>query len=106
MGMASNVGSLVLLALAGLGLGFCRPDAIAQRAIRGRDELRPLYAMPQDVAEGKHLTQKLWASCHGADGISVNAPVPDLAGQRPGYLYLALQLYRSRASEKSREPVM
>jgi cytochrome c553 len=86
---------LVFLVVVGAALGLCRPDALAQATIKPGDELRPLFAMPSDIAEGKELAQASCATCHGADGISGAAGVPDLAGQRPAYLYLELKAYQS-----------
>ena len=51
--------------------------------------------MPDDIAEGKELAQASCASCHGASGISATAGIPNLAGQRPAYLYLELKAYQS-----------
>ncbi|MGA7389992.1 MAG: c-type cytochrome, partial [Pseudolabrys sp.] len=67
---------------------YC-PPAAAQpvAASGGANDLRPLYAMPDEVAEGKRLVQNSCAGCHGANGISSNPGVPNLAGQRGAYLY-------------------
>ena len=35
------------------------------------------------------------ATCHGAGGVSATAGIPNLAGQRPAYLYLELKAYQS-----------
>jgi cytochrome c553 len=59
------------------------------------EDLRPLYANAEDVAEGKRLASASCAGCHGANGISTMASVPNLAGQRPAYLYLELKVYQS-----------
>lgn len=56
-----------------------------------------MYASHEEIAEGKRLAEKMCASCHGADGISTNEGVPNLASQRPGYLYLELKAYQSGA---------
>ena len=85
----------VFLVVAGAALGLCRPDAVAQTKIKPGDELRPLFAMPDDIAEGKELAQASCATCHGAAGISATAGIPNLAGQRPAYLYLELKAYQS-----------
>ena len=74
----------------------------ADRATAGtpadsRDELRPLYANSMDIAEGKQLAQRFCADCHGADGISTIAGVPNLAGQRAPYLYREMRAYLSGA---------
>ena len=98
MGMASNARSLVLLLMvAGAAFGLCRPDIAAQTTINRADELRPLYATPEDIAQGKELAQSSCAACHGRDGISATPSVPNLAGQRPAYLYLELKAYQSGA---------
>ena len=55
------------------------------------DELRPLYATSSDVAEGKELAGSSCSKCHGGDGVSTTNGVPNLAGQRPSYLYLELK---------------
>jgi cytochrome c553 len=86
---------LVFLVVVGAALGLCRPDAFAQTLIKPGDELRPLFAMPDDIAEGKQLAQASCAGCHGAAGISTTVGVPNLAGQRPSYLYLELKAYQS-----------
>jgi cytochrome c553 len=82
------------LAIAGVGFGPCQPDAVAQTAMAGPDELRPLYATPEDIAEGKQLAHASCADCHGPDGISQTPAVPNLAGQRPSYLYRVLKAYQ------------
>src|SRR5271165_2411716 len=69
-----------------------RADAMAQSAIV--DELRPLYANSDDIRDGKELADSTCAKCHGADGVSTTSGVPNLAGQRPSYLYRELKAYR------------
>jgi cytochrome c553 len=59
------------------------------------DDLRPAYATPQDVAEGKRVAEASCAGCHGVNGISTSAGVPHIAGQRPGYLYVELLAYQA-----------
>lgn len=61
------------------------------------DELRPVYATPDDIADGKQLAEMTCGACHGVDGVSTNQLVPNLAGQRPAYLYLELKAYQSGA---------
>jgi cytochrome c553 len=72
--------------------------ALAQKAATqagSSDELRPLNANAMDVEEGKHLAQTTCSNCHGAEGISTTAGVPNLAGQRSVYLYRELRAYVS-----------
>ncbi len=88
---------LVSLALAVAALALCRHDVLAQTALKPGDEMRPLFAMPDDIAEGKQLAQSSCANCHGANGISATAEIPNLAGQRPAYIYLELKAYQSGA---------
>ena len=61
------------------------------------DDLRPAYATPQEIAEGRRVSEASCASCHGLTGISTMKGVPHLAGQRPGYLYIELLTYQSGA---------
>jgi cytochrome c553 len=61
------------------------------------DDLRPLYAIAEDIAEGKRFADGSCAACHGTSGVSSMAGVPHLAGQRPAYLYLELKAYQSGA---------
>ena len=71
-------------------------DAAAQSAsIKPGDELRPIYAKPTDIADGKRLADSACAGCHGVNGISTTTGIPNLAGQRPAYLYVELKAYQS-----------
>ncbi len=69
-------------------------QAARSHAIKGED-LRAAYANAADVADGKRVAETTCAGCHGASGISSMRGVPNLAGQRPVYLYLELKAYRS-----------
>ena len=61
------------------------------------NDLRPLYAMPEEITEGKRLASTSCAGCHGVNGINTNPRVPNLAGQRAAYLYIELKAYQSGA---------
>lgn len=76
------------------GLALWATGAMAQSAPKPGDELRPLYALGVDIAEGKVLANSSCAKCHGADGVSQTKGVPSLAGQRPSYVYLRLKAYQ------------
>ncbi len=65
------------------------------------DDVRPLYANAMDIEEGKRLALASCANCHGAEGISATAGVPNLAGQRSPYLYRELRAYVSGARSNS-----
>src|ERR1700694_626903 len=88
-----------VLAAGSTGVGY-GPSAAGQRAtvkpVAG-DDLRAAYANSADVAEGKGVADASCSGCHGANGISSTKDVPNLAGQRPGYLYLELRAYQSGA---------
>jgi len=71
-------------------------QAASVQAGKGED-LRAAYATPADVADGKRVADSTCAGCHGANGISSIKGVPNLAGQRPVYLYLELKAYQSGA---------
>jgi len=60
-------------------------------------DLRPAYATPQDIAEGKRVAEASCASCHGLSGISTTKGLPHIAGQRPGYFYVELLAYQAGA---------
>ena len=76
------------------------PTAAAQaaklQAGKG-DDLRAVQATPADVADGKRTADTACAGCHGASGVSSIKGVPNLAGQRPVYLYTELKAYRAGA---------
>lgn len=87
-------------ALAALVWGAGAPAAVAQTAPRGAHAanlMRPLYANSMDIAEGKSVADHFCADCHGKNGISTIAGVPDLAGQRAAYLYSEMRAYLSGA---------
>lgn len=83
---------LVAMITASAGVALWRADAVAQSAIV--DELRPLYASSNDIRDGKELADSTCAKCHGADGVSTTSGVPNLAGQRPSYVYHKLNAYQ------------
>ena len=94
--------SVFLLAASAALAAHCL-GAAAQPAPAGGNELRPVYASHEEIAEGKRLAEKMCASCHGADGVSTNEGVPNLASQRPGYLYLELKAYRVGRAWRQRD---
>src|SRR6266536_470216 len=59
------------------------------------DDLRAVFATPQDIAEGKKVALASCASCHGLTGIALPKGTPHIAGQRPAYLYAALRVYQA-----------
>lgn len=61
------------------------------------EDLRPAYALPPDIAEGKSVAEKSCAACHGINGIATMKGVPHLAGQRAPYLYIELKAYQAGA---------
>jgi cytochrome c553 len=79
-----------VVAALGIWLALGLTDATAQPTATG-EEFRPLYATSSDVAEGRELAVASCSGCHGADGVSTTGGVPNLAGQRPSYLYLELK---------------
>jgi len=57
-------------------------------------DLRAVYAGASEIAEGRKVAQSSCASCHGMDGLSTGRAVPNIAGQRPGYLYAEMRVYQ------------
>jgi len=95
--MRRSTGTIAILML-GAAIAAATPhrDAAAQApAIKAGEELRPIYATPDDIADGKRFATSSCAGCHGPDGISTTTGIPNLAGQRPAYLYVELKTYQS-----------
>ena len=86
-----------LAATAVAGVSFVAVAASAQMLTQGDDALRPVYAQASDIAEGRDLATSACAKCHGAGGVSDAKDTPNLAGQRPAYLYLELKAYQAGA---------
>jgi cytochrome c553 len=80
------------LLLIALTLGIPIPGYAQSNA-----DLRPAYATPQEIAEGKRVAEASCGGCHGLAGISKMKGVPHIAGQRPGYLYMELLAYQAGA---------
>ena len=68
----------------------------AASATSASSDLRAALATPQDIAEGKRVAESSCASCHGLNGIAKakDKDMPNIAGQRPGYLYLEMRVYQ------------
>jgi cytochrome c553 len=87
---------LLCMIVAGAAIAGFASGAMAQPApMKPGEEMRPLYATPMDVAEGKRLAEMDCVQCHGPVGISASPDIPQLAGQRPAYLYQALKTYQA-----------
>ena len=87
--------AIMLAAIIG-GVGYS-PTPIAQPArvtVGGSDDLRAVYAGAADIAEGGRVADATCASCHGKNGISRRKGIPNIAGQRPAYLYNELVAYK------------
>jgi len=100
MSQSARTCLLVACAFVAGAIGMGSPSAVAQAARiqpGASDDLRAAYANAADVAEGKRVAESTCAGCHGANGISGTKGVPNLAAQRPGYLYLELKAYQSGA---------
>ncbi len=80
---------------AGLSLVGVAPAATTDSG--SGSDLRAALATPQDIAEGQRVAEASCASCHGLTGIakSKDKDMPNIAGQRPGYLYLELRVYQA-----------
>lgn len=81
-------GLLIVAAIAGAAVA-------CDRAMAQGGEMRTLNAAPMDIAEGKRLAEMDCTNCHGVNGVSTTQNTPNIAGQRPAYLYLALKEYQS-----------
>jgi len=86
---------LLLIGGAGVALAAHVPPAAAQSAAyKQGEEMRPIYAKPEDIADGKEFAEASCAGCHGPNGISTTTGIPDIAGQRPAYLFMTLKGYQ------------
>ncbi|MGA7519082.1 MAG: c-type cytochrome, partial [Pseudolabrys sp.] len=47
-----------------------------------------------DIEAGKEMAATVCAACHGANGVSVSEHIPNLAGQRTGYLEAQLKAFK------------
>jgi cytochrome c553 len=52
------------------------------------------FAQAADVEAGKAKAATVCAACHGANGVSVNDAIPNLAAQRSGYLETQLKWFK------------
>ena len=79
---------------AGIVAAGAAPAATIDFDVSG--DLRAALATPQDIAEGKRVAEASCSSCHGLNGIpkSKDKDMPNIAGQRPGYLYQELRVYQ------------
>jgi cytochrome c553 len=52
------------------------------------------FAQAADIEAGKARAATVCAACHGANGVSVNDAIPNLAAQRSGYLEAQLKAFK------------
>jgi cytochrome c553 len=84
-----------ILAWAGPAATAAAPSA-ATSATK-TEMFRPLYASSMDITNGMQLAQRFCADCHGPAGVATLTGVPDLAGQRAGYLFGQMRAYSAGA---------
>jgi cytochrome c553 len=94
MGMSGRGIRFAAAASASVAIALSAGGVLSQSALIPADELRPVYANADDIRDGKELADATCAKCHGADGVSTIKGVPNLAGQRPIYLYRELKAYK------------
>jgi cytochrome c553 len=58
-------------------------------------------AAKPDLAKGEQLAKQVCAACHAADGNSVAAANPKLAGQHSSYLYKQLASFKPQGGKKA-----
>jgi cytochrome c553 len=92
---------LAVLAVAAFSLVSSSLVTPAAAAPLTNAELRPLFALDRDLAEGKELATSNCAKCHGLDGISATKEAPHIAAQRPTYIYRELKAYQARLRTSS-----
>ncbi|MBM3582091.1 MAG: c-type cytochrome, partial [Alphaproteobacteria bacterium] len=71
----------------------------------GAAAFAPALALAQaptpDLAAGKAKAEQVCAACHGANGVSVSAAIPNLAGQKQAYLASQLTAFKSGARKNA-----
>ncbi len=92
--MAFVQSALRFFAVFGAGFVLSLSGASAQTPLAPGDETRPLYATSDDIRDGKELADTTCSKCHGPAGISATPGIPDLAGQRPSYVYRQLRAFQ------------
>src|SRR5450759_159107 len=90
---------VLTLALGGTSVCYSPVSGAQPAAVKSGsgDDMRAVYATPPDVAEGKRVAEASCVGCHGVNGASATKGIPNLAGQRPAYVYLELRAYQSGA---------
>jgi cytochrome c553 len=87
----------VFALVAGTGIPGCSPEGTPKpdkRKTESTVDLRAAQANVSDIAEGARAAESC-VRCHGMKGISATRGVPNLAGQRPAYLYAKLRAYQA-----------
>lgn len=82
------------------GVASAHEEAIAPATPPPFFDLRRITPVRGDVEAGRSKSE-LCSACHGANGVSVATVFPNLAGQRPDYLYWELMEYHSGARPES-----
>lgn len=87
------------LAVGGLLASIAAVSALSAAAQPAKppagDDLRAVFATPQDIAEGKRVAIASCANCHALSGIALARGTPHIAGQRAAYLYNELRVYQA-----------
>ena len=60
------------------------------------------FAQAADIEAGKAKAASVCAACHGANGVSVNDAIPNLAAQRAGYLEAQLKAFKDGTRKQQR----
>lgn len=60
----------------------------------------PLFCHAADIEQGRAKAQACTA-CHGANGVSISDDIPNLAGQKAGYIANQLKAFRDKKRENA-----
>jgi cytochrome c553 len=99
LAIPAGLGDLALPTKYGAGFAEIKPNCRRQ-SMRTRLLLLALLAgLPAahaaDIEAGKARASAVCAACHGGNGVSVAAGIPNLAGQKVGYLTDQLQAFKA-----------
>ena len=95
LGRAIGAGALFCAGVLLAGAAQAQAKSASPAKDSPATDMRAVFAGATEIAEGKKVAQASCANCHGIDGLSTGKNVPNIAGQRPGYLYAEMRVYQA-----------
>lgn len=95
MARAFALSAVLTFALTGFASGVRAEEPALKGAESKPDVAKPAADAKPDLAKGGAIAQAVCAACHAADGNSIGATFPKLAGQHDAYLVKELQNFKA-----------